>query len=99
MNATVPTPLPPAGRSEAEGMCMRFDLTADQRLLLASQLSSDMECAQFCRLHGWSPEKYRKVAQRARARLARLLDESTNQADAPVPPTVTRRIKRAGTHL
>jgi DNA-directed RNA polymerase specialized sigma24 family protein len=49
------------------------DLSEDQRLVLASQLSSDMDCSEFCRTHGWTPEKYRKVAQRGRARLARLL--------------------------
>lgn len=49
------------------------ELSRDQRMVLASQLSSDMECDEFCRTHGWSAEKYRKVAQRARARLTRLL--------------------------
>jgi hypothetical protein len=32
-----------------------------------------MECVEFCRRFGWSKEKYRKVAQRARARLRELL--------------------------
>ncbi len=32
-----------------------------------------MDCAQFCERFGWSKEKYRKVAQRARARLRELL--------------------------
>ncbi len=49
------------------------ELSPDQRLLLASRLSCDMGCREFCRAHGWSAEKYRKVAQRARARLRRLL--------------------------
>lgn len=53
-------------------------LSSDQRLVLASQLSCDMDRGEFCRKHGWSVEKYRKVAQRARARLARLL---AGQAD------------------
>ena len=44
------------------------ELTPDQRLVLASQLR-EVECVEFCRQHGWSAEKYRKVAQRARARL------------------------------
>jgi len=51
------------------------ELTDDQRLVLACQLSLNMDCEEFCRRHGWSAEKFRKVAQRARARLARLVDE------------------------
>ncbi len=47
-------------------------LTRDQRLVLASQLGQ-IERGTFCEQHGWSHEKYRKVAQRARARLARLM--------------------------
>lgn len=43
-------------------------LTEPQRLVLASQLSGE-DCAKFCARHGWSREKYRKVAQRGRARL------------------------------
>jgi DNA-directed RNA polymerase specialized sigma24 family protein len=49
------------------------ELSEDQRLVLKSQLSRDMDCGEFCRTHGWTPEKYRKVAQRGRARLKRLL--------------------------
>jgi hypothetical protein len=48
-------------------------LSRDQRLVLASQLRCEMGCGDFCRTHGWSAEKYRKVAQRARARLIQLL--------------------------
>jgi anti-sigma factor RsiW len=33
-----------------------------------------MDCADFCARYGWSAEKYRKVAQRARARLRVLVD-------------------------
>jgi DNA-directed RNA polymerase specialized sigma24 family protein len=43
-------------------------LSADQKLVLSSQLSGET-CAEFCTRTGWSSEKYRKVAQRARARL------------------------------
>lgn len=43
-------------------------LTPDQRLVLGSQI----DCAEFCRRHGWSQEKYRKVLQRGRARLRAL---------------------------
>lgn len=51
-------------------------LTPDQRLLLASRLS-DVDRADFCQAHGWSVEKYRKVSQRAGARLRQLLDEDS----------------------
>jgi DNA-directed RNA polymerase specialized sigma24 family protein len=74
-------------------------LSADQRLVLGSQLSGDMECGQFCRTHGWSPEKYRKVAQRARMRLARLLEESLDHADPACPVRRGSSDQRAGTHL
>ncbi len=50
-------------------------LTPDQRLVLATQVALGMERAEFCRRFGWSFEKYRKVAQRARAHLRRLLEE------------------------
>jgi DNA-directed RNA polymerase specialized sigma24 family protein len=53
-------------------------LTADQRLALACQLAMDMPCAEFCRRYGWTEEKYRKVLQRARARL-RLLASGEEQ--------------------
>jgi DNA-directed RNA polymerase specialized sigma24 family protein len=48
-------------------------LTADQRLVLASQVALDMSCREFCERFGWSPEKYRKVAQRGRSRLKLLI--------------------------
>jgi hypothetical protein len=47
------------------------ELTYDQRLVLAAQLDG-VERDAFCRHYGWSGEKYRKVAQRARARLRAL---------------------------
>jgi DNA-directed RNA polymerase specialized sigma24 family protein len=49
-------------------------LTADQRLVLACQVALDMSCREFCEQFGWSPEKYRKVAQRGRTRLKLLSD-------------------------
>jgi RNA polymerase sigma factor (sigma-70 family) len=49
------------------------ELTPDQRLVLTSRIDSGMDCAQFCNQFGWSKEKYRKVAQRARARLRELM--------------------------
>jgi DNA-directed RNA polymerase specialized sigma24 family protein len=45
------------------------ELTADQRLVLACQVALDMDCHEFCARFGWSAEKFRKVAQRARSRL------------------------------
>ena len=49
------------------------ELSADQQLVLASQLATDIGCAELCRTLGWSAEKYRKVAQRGRARLRQLM--------------------------
>jgi DNA-directed RNA polymerase specialized sigma24 family protein len=82
-------------RADVERQTMlRFDLrllerasrslSADQRLVLASQ-TLQVSRAEFCRRFGWSHEKYRKVAQRARARLRRAVSEM----DAPDP--VARR--------
>src|SRR3954447_16195891 len=50
------------------------ELTEDQRLVLACQVSLGMDCAEFCERYGWSAEKFRKVAQRARAKLRSLMD-------------------------
>jgi DNA-directed RNA polymerase specialized sigma24 family protein len=62
------------------------DLSPDQRLVLASQLEGGVQCREFCSTHDWSPEKYRKVAQRARAQLRRLL---AAEAFCPVSPRVS----------
>ncbi len=48
-------------------------LTYDQRLVLASQVQLDLSPREFCEHFGWSPDKYRKVAQRGRARLRALI--------------------------
>lgn len=48
--------------------------TDGQRLVLACQVSLGMDCAEFCTRYGWSAEKFRKVAQRARAKLRALPD-------------------------
>jgi DNA-directed RNA polymerase specialized sigma24 family protein len=48
-------------------------LTPDQRLVLASQLCRERGCRDFCDQFGWTPEKYRKVAQRARTKLKSLM--------------------------
>jgi DNA-directed RNA polymerase specialized sigma24 family protein len=68
-------------------------LSPDQRLVLASQLSLQLGAGEFCRIHRWTPEKYRKVAQRARARLKRLiaLEESS------VPPVARATEEEIGT--
>jgi DNA-directed RNA polymerase specialized sigma24 family protein len=62
-------------------------LTDDQRLVLAAQLAG-MSCADFCGHYAWSREKYRKVAQRARARLRELMAQESSPAQEPsrVPP-------------
>jgi DNA-directed RNA polymerase specialized sigma24 family protein len=67
-------------------------LSVDQRLVLAAQIAQ-MSPADFCRHHDWSLEKYRKVAQRARARLRSLmaLDE------AGVPPVARPSEGETGT--
>jgi len=58
-------------------------LTVDQRLVLTSQLQS-ISRAEFCSRSGWSFEKYRKVAQRARARLRVLV--ASAEAGVPLAP-------------
>jgi hypothetical protein len=65
-------------------------LTIDQRLVLRSQLTDEISPQELCGREGWSAEKYRKVAQRARARLRRLVE-------CPVSRDVSD--ERAGTHL
>jgi RNA polymerase sigma factor (sigma-70 family) len=65
---------------------LSHELSPDQRLVLASQFSYGMGCREFCRIHGWSAEKYRKVAQRARARLARLLADEQLARDGGRSP-------------
>jgi len=71
-----------------------LQLTHDQRLVLACQVALGMGCEEFCRLHGWNPEKYRKVAQRARARLKHLM-----ALDEPVPSSLGGSDQVPGTHL
>jgi DNA-directed RNA polymerase specialized sigma24 family protein len=59
-----------AGRDDVRRLRELADeLTTDQRLVLACQVALDMDCQEFCSRFGWSAEKFRKVAQRARARL------------------------------
>jgi hypothetical protein len=66
------------------------ELTRDQRLLLSSQIGAEQTPAAFCAQHGWSLEKYRKVGQRARARLSDLLT---------VPAADQRSDRHVGTGL
>jgi DNA-directed RNA polymerase specialized sigma24 family protein len=72
-------------------------LTPDQRLVLACQVALGMNRAEFCDRFGWSFEKYRKVAQRARARLRWLIDSGSWDGD--VPPLRRGRKREIGTHL
>jgi hypothetical protein len=57
------------------------ELTDDQRLVLASRRDGEglRDC---CSRTGWSDEKYRKVAQRARARLRLVTGRQTAAAPA-----------------
>jgi DNA-directed RNA polymerase specialized sigma24 family protein len=55
------------------------ELTRDQRLALGCELLATGRW-EACRSLGWSPEKYRKVLQRARGRLRGLLEEEERQA-------------------
>jgi DNA-directed RNA polymerase specialized sigma24 family protein len=77
---------------------LSHELSSDQRLVLASELSGEPGCAEVCRKYGWSTDKYRKVAQRARARLLRLLASESAQApgDVCVPHERARRISEQG---
>ncbi len=73
-------------------------LTADQRLVLAAQLSPDPPtCAEFCARHGWSAEKYRKVSQRARTRLRMLMSRDDDAAPGRVPAASDGSVQIAGT--
>jgi DNA-directed RNA polymerase specialized sigma24 family protein len=65
------------------------ELTSDQRLVLVSLAEGETDCVEFCERHGWSKEKYRKVSQRARARLRELLETCEE--------TFPRRVSRLGT--
>lgn len=51
------------------------ELSFDQRLVLHSQVNLQMDVREFCERYGWSTEKFRKVAQRARTKLRALVAE------------------------
>jgi hypothetical protein len=60
----------------------RERLTQDQRLVLACQVALPLlSVHDFCRQFGWSQEKYRKVAQRARRRLRGVMAADELAAD------------------
>lgn len=61
-------------------------LTRDQRLAIGTHLAAPGEQDEIRRALGWSAEKHRKVSQRARARLRRLMEEP----DGPPVPTRAR---------
>ena len=69
-------------------------LTPAQRLVLASQVALQMPASEFCLRYGWSSERYRKVAQRARARLRVLL---RSEEQEPVPGSAKGSEEKAGT--
>jgi DNA-directed RNA polymerase specialized sigma24 family protein len=66
-------------------------LTIDQRRVLASQLA-DETCECCCTRLGWTREKYRKLAQRARAHLRREIE----LRDVFVPSTRSRSERTSG---
>jgi hypothetical protein len=76
--------------------CAARELTRDQRMVLAAQLAPcALSTAEFCSRYGWSAEKYRKVSQRARARLAKL----TGRPQARVPVIGDRSVEVARDRL
>jgi DNA-directed RNA polymerase specialized sigma24 family protein len=76
------------------------ELTPDQRIVLACQVGLGMDCREFCERFGWSPEKFRKVAQRARMRLTRLLEnEVRDSEERSVPLRTAASEKATGTRL
>ena len=69
------------------------ELTPDQRVALGGQLASnEMSAAEVCAAHGWTIDKYRKVSQRARARLARLTERPEH-----VPHSRHASVEQTGT--
>jgi DNA-directed RNA polymerase specialized sigma24 family protein len=87
-------------REELRRICaVTSQLSDDQRLVLAAQLSSGPSgCAEFCARHGWSSEKYRKVSQRGRARLRALMSRpEIVAATACVPLAERASVEVAGT--
>lgn len=50
-------------------------LSADQRFVLRNQVSGELSVRELCQRQGWSLESHRKIAQRGRARLRRLVED------------------------
>ncbi len=73
------------------------ELSYEQRLVIASQVALQMSCGEFCERYGWTTEKYRKVAQRARVRLRRLMVLDEGVAGVPSSPCVSEQT--TGTNL
>jgi DNA-directed RNA polymerase specialized sigma24 family protein len=74
------------------------ELTVDQRLVLHSQVNLEMEAGEFCARYGWSTEKFRKVAQRARGKLRSLVDEyQAGDRCRRLEPDLNALAARAGT--
>ena len=67
-------------------------LSPDQRLVLACQIGLQMGAQEFCARFDWTPEKHRKVAQRARSKLRRLLDEPAVREATEDMATARRRV-------
>lgn len=57
-------------------------LTADQRSVIGSQVAGE-RCEACCARLGWSREKYRKVAQRGRARLRQAAESRKGHVGVP----------------
>jgi DNA-directed RNA polymerase specialized sigma24 family protein len=73
------------------------ELTLDQRLVLHCQVNLDMEQQEFCTRYGWSAEKFRKVAQRARHKLRGLVEEyQSGERCRRLEPDVLALAARAG---
>ncbi len=71
---------------------LAHQLTHDQRLVLAAQVGQ-VSRREFCAQYNWSAEKYRKVAQRARARLRELMARD----ELGVPPLARTSEEATGT--
>lgn len=74
------------------------ELTSDQRLVLHSQINLDLDPQEFCARYGWSADKFRKVAQRARRKLRLLVDEyHRGERCTRLEPDLLALAARAGT--
>lgn len=69
------------GRLELQRLSdLACKLSEEQQLVLACQTSLQWGSKEFCERFGWTPAKYRKVGQRARARLRLLADLCPTEA-------------------